>query len=54
MTAQVVADGVAAGCDVAILQASDMGRSVYERMGYRTVVDYMGYVEPETSATPPD
>jgi len=47
MTARVAADGVSAGCDVAILQASDMGRSVYDRMGYRTVVEYVGYVEPE-------
>ncbi len=54
MTARVAADGVAAGCDVAILQASDMGRPVYERMGYRRVVQYMGYVEPESSAQPPD
>jgi hypothetical protein len=52
MTARVAADGVAAGCDVAILQASEMGRPVYERMGYWTVVEYMGYVEPETSAQP--
>ncbi len=54
MTARVAADGAAAGCDVAILQASDMGRPVYERMGYRTVVEYMGYVEPGSSAHPPD
>jgi GNAT superfamily N-acetyltransferase len=47
MTARIADDGVAAGCDVAILQASDMGYPVYERMGYRTVVEYMGYVEPD-------
>ena len=46
MTARIAADGAAAGCDVAILQASEMGRTVYERLGYRTVVEYMGYVEP--------
>lgn len=45
MTARVIADGAAAGCDVAILQASDMGRPIYERMGFRTVVEYVGYVE---------
>jgi GNAT superfamily N-acetyltransferase len=46
MTSRVALDGAAAGCDVAILQASRMGFSVYERLGYRTVVEYMGYVEP--------
>jgi hypothetical protein len=46
MTGRVVADGVADGCDVAILQASEMGFPIYERLGFRTVVEYMGYVEP--------
>ncbi len=50
MTRRVVADGAAAGCDVAILQASAMGFPIYERLGYRTVVEYMAYVEPQ--ATP--
>ena len=49
MTRRVVADGVAAGCDVAILQASEMGRPIYERIGFRTVVEYMAHVE-----APPD
>lgn len=40
MTARLAADGVAAGCDVATLQASEMGRPIYERLGYRTVVEY--------------
>ena len=44
MTARVVADGVAAGCDVAALQASEMGRPIYERLGFRTVVSYVAYV----------
>lgn len=43
MTARVVADGVAAGCDMAALQASDMGRPIYERLGFRTVVRYVAY-----------
>jgi GNAT superfamily N-acetyltransferase len=47
MTARITADGRANGCDVAILQASEMGLSIYERLGYRTVVEYDGYVEPE-------
>lgn len=46
MTQRIVADAAAAGCDVATLQSSDMGYSVYERLGYRTVVEYMGYVDP--------
>jgi GNAT superfamily N-acetyltransferase len=47
MTMRIVDDGVAAGCDVAVLQASDMGYAVYERLGFRTVVRYRGWVEPE-------
>jgi hypothetical protein len=45
MTMRIVDDGVADGCDVAILQASDMGRPIYERLGFRTVVEYTGYVD---------
>ena len=44
MTARVVADGADAGCDVAALQASEMGRPIYERQGFRTVVRYVAYV----------
>lgn len=54
MTARIAADGAAIGCEVAILQATEMGYSVYERMGYRTVVEYMGYVERESPAQPSD
>ena len=50
MTARVVADGVAAGCDVAALQASEMGRPIYERLGFRTVVRYTAYVDPVPGA----
>ena len=46
MTARVVADGIDAGCDVAALQASAMGRPIYERQGFRTVVRYAAHVDP--------
>lgn len=49
MTQRVVDDGAAAGCDVAILQASDMGLSVYVRLGFQTVVEYYGFAEPKAS-----
>lgn len=50
MTLRIVADGAAAGCDVAILQSSAMGYRVYERLGFRTVVEYDGFVDPESLA----
>jgi len=45
MTARVISDGVAAGCDVSALQASEMGRPIYERLGFRTVVRYVAYAD---------
>jgi GNAT superfamily N-acetyltransferase len=50
MTARVVADGKAAGCDVGALQASSMGRPIYQRMGFRMALRYFGYVEPLNAA----
>ena len=50
MTARVVADGMAAGCDLAALQASEMGRPIYERLGFRTVVSYIAYTDPVSGA----
>lgn len=46
MTARVVADGALAGCDAAALQASEMGRPIYERLGFRTVITYDAYTTP--------
>lgn len=46
MTARVIADGALAGCDVAALQASEMGRPTYERLGFRTIVKYAAYATP--------
>ena len=40
MTWRAVADGRAAGCKLSCLQASKMGRPVYEWMGYRVIEEY--------------
>jgi ribosomal protein S18 acetylase RimI-like enzyme len=49
MTARVIADGAAAGCDVAALQASWMGRPIYARLGFQASVQYTGYVDSSAS-----
>jgi GNAT superfamily N-acetyltransferase len=53
MTERVAEDGAAAGCEVAVLQASEMGRPLYEKLGYRTVVEYDGWVDPAEAEPPP-
>ena len=46
MTMRIVDDGATKGCDVAILQASDMGYPIYVRLGFETVVEYVGFIDP--------
>lgn len=41
-----VAAGRAWGCDTIVLQASEMGASLYEAMGFRTVVSYAIFKPP--------
>ncbi|MFN8623293.1 MAG: GNAT family N-acetyltransferase [Chloroflexota bacterium] len=46
ITVRVVSDAAALGCDTAVLQASPSGLGVYQRLGYRAVTTYMGWVPP--------
>jgi ribosomal protein S18 acetylase RimI-like enzyme len=52
MTRRILGDGVADGCTVAILQSSDMGRPIYERLGFRSVVEYVAYADPPGADEP--
>jgi len=40
MTWRAIADGLATGCTLSYLQASRMGRPIYERMGFRVIEEY--------------
>jgi GNAT superfamily N-acetyltransferase len=43
MTARIIADGLASGCDTAALQASELGRPIYDRLGFLVDVRYVAY-----------
>jgi len=43
MTARIMTDGLASGCDTAALQASELGRPIYERLGFTVDVRYVAY-----------
>lgn len=47
MTWQCVRRGVEMGCSMATLQASMMGRPIYERMGFRLVSPYRTFHRPD-------
>jgi len=47
MTWHAVSRGAALGATLAALQASEMGRPVYERMGFELVSPYRTFVRPE-------
>lgn len=51
ITHRAAVDGGAEGCRVSFLQSSEMGRSVYERLGYRTMEEYVLWAR-QTDARP--
>jgi ribosomal protein S18 acetylase RimI-like enzyme len=44
MTLHAMCEGKRRNADVAVLQATDMGRPVYEQIGFRTVFNYQNYL----------
>ena len=46
MAWRAVLDGRAAGCTLGYLQASKMGRPIYEKMGFRVVGEYREWRKP--------
>ena len=51
MTWHAVSRGLEAGCSIATLQASEMGKPVYERMGFRTVAPYRTFHRTDKEAS---
>ena len=52
LTWHAVRAGVEEGCVIGSLQASAMGRPVYERMGFREIAPYETYVPAQTADAP--
>lgn len=48
ITRHAIADGLARGCDITTLQASRMGRPIYERLGFELVGEHIGYIPPKS------
>jgi ribosomal protein S18 acetylase RimI-like enzyme len=46
LTWAALAEGAARGCHGSVLQTSEVGRSIYERMGFRVVGDYLHIAGP--------
>ena len=46
MTWRAVREGAARGCVMSNLTASDMGRPLYERMGFRLVAPFLIFARP--------
>ena len=47
MTWRAIREGVERGCEMANLTASDLGRPVYERMGFRVVAPFLIFARPD-------
>lgn len=47
ITRAAIAEGQARGCDLVCLQASPLGRPVYERLGFEVIGEYITYVPSE-------
>lgn len=52
ITRHAAAEGQARGCDIATLQASPMGRPLYERTGFTVIGDYVTYVPADAALDP--